>query len=235
MANKKISSLPDKLTPSPNDIIPIVDATNPENLVTKKTTIAALLSNLLAAGEKGAADGLATLDAQGHIPLTQLPPEVVAGVPGAPGPSGPQGLVGRAGSTGPQGPSGITGPSGPSGATGPAGETGPVGATGPAGISFNARGVYDSDDIYELNDIVFYAGSSYVRIDAAGVTHSDPISRPVWPDWCYRPSRPNWANGFYWRDGAERYYWPNGRYWRYGSERPDRSDGCCWSYWSCGL
>lgn len=175
MANKRISSLPDKLTPAPNDIIPIVDATNPENLVTKKTTIAALLRDLIAEDQKGAAGGLATLDAQGYVPLTQLSPDLNVGVSGVTGATGPQGLTGRSGATGPHGVTGLAGPTGPRGATGIAGATGPV---GPAGAGFNPLGNYQSDGDYALNDVVFYDGNSYIRIDAPGLIDRDPISYP---------------------------------------------------------
>jgi hypothetical protein len=76
MANKKISALPLKAIPAATDIIPIVDAANPNNLATKQTTVSAMLSTLNAVtqGEKGVAGGVATLDpTTGKIPAGQIP------------------------------------------------------------------------------------------------------------------------------------------------------------------
>jgi hypothetical protein len=134
MANKKISALPDKLNPSTADLIPIVDVSDPNNLVTKKTTLGAILQNLLTADQKGAPGGLATLDSTGKIPAAQLPDSAgSAGGDGATGATGPQGLVGPRGATGPAGYVGSDGATGLSGATGIQGVTGPSGPRGPRG------------------------------------------------------------------------------------------------------
>jgi hypothetical protein len=74
MANKRISALPEKLNPSENDLIPIVDTQNPNSLSTKRTTIGALLE--MAGGGTGVGNidggrpdtqygGLAPLDGGG--------------------------------------------------------------------------------------------------------------------------------------------------------------------------
>lgn len=130
MANKKISSLPEKVTPSQNDILPIVDTQDPDNLSTKRTTVGAILDTLSAVtdADKGVPGGVATLGEDGKIPGTQLPASY-----GATGATGPQGLLGLRGATGVAGPSGATGPAGASGATGPAGPSGAAGPTGPSG------------------------------------------------------------------------------------------------------
>jgi hypothetical protein len=76
MSNKKISALPIKTIPASSDILPIVDADNPNNLATKRTTVAAMLSTLNAVtqAEKGIAGGVATLEAgTGKIPAVQIP------------------------------------------------------------------------------------------------------------------------------------------------------------------
>jgi hypothetical protein len=68
MANKKISELPFKSAPVAGDIIPIVDATNPSNLATKRTTVGSVF-----AAFSGSPNGVASLDAEGKVPITQLP------------------------------------------------------------------------------------------------------------------------------------------------------------------
>lgn len=76
MADKKISALPLKAIPANTDIIPIVDAADPNNLSTKRTTVSAILSTLNAVtqSEKGVAGGVATLDPlTGKIPAAQIP------------------------------------------------------------------------------------------------------------------------------------------------------------------
>lgn len=84
MANKKISELPLKATPGPNDIIPIVD-TSSQPFQTKRVTV----SSLASVGAPGA-----------------------DGATGATGVQGPQGNDGATGATGVQGPQGATGPAG---------------------------------------------------------------------------------------------------------------------------
>ena len=105
---------------------------------------------------------------------------------GSQGPQGPQGVVGETGpqgATGPEGPQGIQGPQGVTGETGPVGPEGPTGPTGPQGVqgitgSTGAtgptgpqgdkgmvwRGAYLSTQLYDLDDVVYYLGSSYIRI-----------------------------------------------------------------------
>jgi hypothetical protein len=93
MATKKISALPEKLNPVGTDILPIVDAADPNNLVTKKTTLSALQRHLIAENQKGVPGGVASLDPiTGKIPADQLPDL--------------GGLGGEIGATGPQGPPG---------------------------------------------------------------------------------------------------------------------------------
>jgi len=132
MSNKRISALPEKQNPTLNDIVPIVDTQNPNNLATKRSTVGALLN--LGSGGIG---GLGATGATGP-----------AGITGATGPQGPQGFQGAtgpagvSGATGPTGPAGLnglagvtgaTGPAGPTGVAGVAGQTGPQGETGPQG------------------------------------------------------------------------------------------------------
>ncbi|HSY68217.1 MAG TPA: DNRLRE domain-containing protein, partial [Edaphobacter sp.] len=70
-------------------------------------------------------------------------------------------------STGPAGPAGTVGAQGPAGATGPAGPQGPQGLQGPAGASgLNFQGAYGALTTYALNDVVTYAGSSFVSLGA---------------------------------------------------------------------
>lgn len=68
MSNTKISALPEKATPSPDDLIPIVDTANPENLITKKTTLADVVSAF-----NGVPNGIASLNDSGKIPVEQIP------------------------------------------------------------------------------------------------------------------------------------------------------------------
>lgn len=153
MANEKISDLPEKLNPTANDLVPLVDTADPDNLVTKKTTLGAILRNLLSEEQKGAPLGVATLDAAGKIPVAQIPDDILnaGGDPGPTGATGIQGIVGPRGATGPAGyvgsdgatgatgifgptgPTGVVGPTGPRGFEGPTGASGLRGATGPAG------------------------------------------------------------------------------------------------------
>jgi hypothetical protein len=75
MSNKKISALPLKTTPTNGDMLPIVDAANPNNLATKRTTFADVLSafSLLRTSNIGAPNGIAGLDSAGKIPAGQIP------------------------------------------------------------------------------------------------------------------------------------------------------------------
>jgi hypothetical protein len=72
-----------------------------------------------------------------------------------------QGPIGLTGTAGPTGPSGQTGPAGPKGDTGPAG---PAGSGEVAGLNY--QGNYVSTASYALNDVVLYAGSSYISLIA---------------------------------------------------------------------
>jgi len=137
MANEKISDLPEKLNPTATDFVPLVDSTDPGNLVTKKTTLGAILRNLLSEDQKGVPLGVATLDATGKIPASQIPEDILisGGEPGPTGPTGVAGIVGPRGATGPSGYIGSDGSTGPTGSFGASGATGIVGATGPRGFA----------------------------------------------------------------------------------------------------
>lgn len=65
--NKKISQLPNKDEPLPTDIVPIVD-TGVTPISTKQTTLAKIISTF-----RGVPSGVASLDLNGKIPVTQLP------------------------------------------------------------------------------------------------------------------------------------------------------------------
>lgn len=71
---KKITELEAKPQPALTDIVPIVDMAL-VNRKTKKTTLQDLreLFDAVPNAEKGAASGVATLDAQGRLPVTQVP------------------------------------------------------------------------------------------------------------------------------------------------------------------
>ncbi len=132
MSNTKISALPEKVTPSSSDLVPIVDKSNPLNLATKHTTIGALLA---VAGPVAGATG--PRGATGPIgPQGATGPGGIQGVQGPHGATGPQGPQGPQGAQGPQGIQGVAGAEGASGATGlqgSAGVDGGVGATGAVG------------------------------------------------------------------------------------------------------
>ncbi len=84
------------------------------------------------------------------------------------GPAGPAGAVGA------QGPAGVAGPSGPQGPQGPQGSQGPAGASG-----LNFQGAYSALTAYALNDVVTYAGSSFVSL-AAGNGGNTPGVTSQW-------------------------------------------------------
>lgn len=144
MTEKKISELPEKLTPILNDIIPLVDTQDSGGLATKRTTLSAIvaLTGGIPASDKGVPNGVATLNSFGKVPTAQLPeiglgatgPSGAQGLQGLKGVTGVTGVTGLAGATGATGVTGTTGVTGPSGAsiTGPVGTTG---ATGPAGVT----------------------------------------------------------------------------------------------------
>ena len=94
MANKKISDLPLKAIPGPNDIIPIVD-TSSQPFQTKRIAV----SSLASVGAPGADGATGATGVQG--------PAGVAGVDGADGATGATGVQGPEGATGPAG-SGVT-------------------------------------------------------------------------------------------------------------------------------
>jgi hypothetical protein len=144
MTEKKISELPEKLTPVLNDIIPLVDTQATGGLATKRTTLSAIvaLTGGIPSSDKGVPNGVATLNSLGKVPTAQLPdiglgatgPSGLQGLPGSKGTTGVTGTTGPSGATGATGVTGITGPSGAS-ITGPTGVTGTTGATGPAGVT----------------------------------------------------------------------------------------------------
>lgn len=74
MRKKRISELEPKGDLSPSDIIPIVD-TDLTKRKTKRTTVQDLINevNAVTQPEKGAADGVATLDANARVPAAQMP------------------------------------------------------------------------------------------------------------------------------------------------------------------
>ena len=124
-----------------------------------------------------------------HAPELDI---VFAGQGGTPGPQGPIGPQGPNGLQGPLGPQGLTGPAGPqgfTGATGAQGPLGPMGFTGPQGpqgdagpkgadgSGFNFRNAFDTSVTYGVNDVVTYAGSTYVAIaknQGGGTPDKDP-------------------------------------------------------------
>ncbi len=87
---------------------------------------------------------------------------------------------GSVGLTGANGATGATGPAGPTGATGATGLTGATGATGPtgaAGLTF--QGTWSSSTNYSVHDLVYYAGSSYVAIQA-GINQQPDTQTSYW-------------------------------------------------------
>jgi hypothetical protein len=188
MSNKKISALPDKLNPASTDIIPIVDASDPNNLVTKKTTLGAILRNLIFEDQKGAPLGVATLDADGKIPTAQIPLDVLTSAlnVGPTGPAGLQGLVGPRGSTGP---SGYMGLDGTTGATGLRGATGVSGLMGPTGL----RGVKGDVGDMGATGLAGYAGSDGATgatgaVGPFGETGPTGVTGPIGPTGAVGPT-----------------------------------------------
>ena len=99
------------------------------------------------------------------------------GDPGEQGPEGPAGPTGPTGATGSQGPKGDPGERGAQGPTGPAGPTGPQGpqgVQGPAGAGWKPRGSWTSGAAYAINDVVDYAGSSYICYSAISTSTESP-------------------------------------------------------------
>lgn len=93
------------------------------------------LDDKLSGDLAGEPNGLAELDENGKVPLSQLPPlgEGPQGPQGDPGPTGPKGDPGDPGDTGPTGAAGPKGDTGDVGPSGPQGSKGDTGDTGPAG------------------------------------------------------------------------------------------------------
>ena len=87
----------------------------------------------------------------------------LTGKTGKTGLVGKQGKVGAQGPKGPKGDKGESGKPGPQGKTGPKGDKGDAGETGDVGMTF--RGQYQSDTRYNKNDVVFYAGSSFIALE----------------------------------------------------------------------
>jgi hypothetical protein len=172
MANEKISDLPEKLNPTANDFVPLVDADDPNNLVTKKTTLGAILRNLLSEEQKGAPLGVATLDATGKIPVSQIPDDILnaGGDPGPTGPSGVQGIVGPRGATGPAGYVGSDGATGSTGIFGPTGSTGVIGPSGLRGVEgpTGASGVRGASGPAGVNGITGATGPAPVVTSVPG-------------------------------------------------------------------
>jgi hypothetical protein len=139
-----------------------------------------------------------------------------AGEPGPAGDPGPKGETGEAGPTGETGPAGETGPTGelgPQGDVGPAGPTGDPGPAGPTGQSgargpqgpvgpgVNWRGALQVSagpgvDVitYDPNDIVEFAGSSYVVRQAVTGVGTQPTVTPDWENY-YAPLATRGATG----------------------------------------
>jgi hypothetical protein len=102
------------------------------------------------------------------------------GAVGAQGPQGLQGVAGQAGAQGTQGVAGATGPQGPAGvagASGVTGQTGSVGSTGAVGINF--RSAWTTSTNYAVNDVVTFAGSSYLALIASRNAEPD-LSPQSW-------------------------------------------------------
>jgi hypothetical protein len=85
--------------------------------------------------------------------------------------------TGSGGTGGAAGPAGPQGPKGDTGATGPAGPSGPQGVPGTSGLNF--RGAYGATVSYALDDVVTFAGSSYVS-SVAGNRGNTPGVAPQW-------------------------------------------------------
>jgi hypothetical protein len=83
-------------------------------------------------------------------------------------------------STGPAGPAGAIGPVGPAGPAGATGPAGPQGVQGPPGTSgLNFQGAYGALTTYAVNDVVTYAGSSFVSL-AVGNKGNTPGVTSQW-------------------------------------------------------
>jgi hypothetical protein len=104
------------------------------------------------------------------------------GLTGATGPEGPPGPASTIGATGPEGatgPAGAAGADGATGATGVAGADGSTGATGASGPGFVWTGPWNPSGYYiGGQDVVSYAGSSYIKI-GDGNSGSAPPDDPI--------------------------------------------------------
>ncbi|MEO7029051.1 MAG: DNRLRE domain-containing protein, partial [Acidobacteriaceae bacterium] len=109
-------------------------------------------------------------------------PVGAAGPQGSQGVAGAQGLTGAQGVPGPQGVPGLPGAAGTNGATGATGATGPQGppGTGNSAPSLSYQGIYSSATNYALDDVVTFAGSSYVSLTASNHANTPGLTANAW-------------------------------------------------------
>ncbi|MDQ2835035.1 MAG: DNRLRE domain-containing protein [Acidobacteriota bacterium] len=86
-------------------------------------------------------------------------------------------LLAAQGSAGTAGTSGVTGPQGPQGSQGPQGVAGPTGPAGAVGITY--RGTWGAGPTYHANDVVEYAGASFLATVTSNAAQPD-ISPAQW-------------------------------------------------------
>jgi hypothetical protein len=100
MAKRRISDLPLKDIPDRDDLLAIVDQQEVAP-TTKKTTLGRVLDilNALVWANRGAPNGVASLDSSGKVPVTQIPTAALNT-----GATGARGVTGATGATGSQGP-----------------------------------------------------------------------------------------------------------------------------------
>jgi Collagen triple helix repeat (20 copies) len=118
-----------------------------------------------ATGANGAAGAIGPTGPQGNVGP--------AGATGSQGQTGPVGATGSIGATGPQGIQGIAGPTGAIGPTGAQGGQGPKGDVGGAGQGFSFMGPWIPGGTYNLDEVVTFAGSSYVSLANGNVGQPD--------------------------------------------------------------
>ena len=101
------------------------------------------------------------------------------GAQGAKGDTGPIGAQGAKGDPGATGAQGLKGDKGDIGLAGEQGAKGDRGDSGAIGAGFAWRGVWNDEATYSLNDVVAYAGSSWVAtdLDLANRAHRWPPGR----------------------------------------------------------
>ena len=101
------------------------------------------------------------------------------GTQGAVGSQGAQGGMGQS-TTGAQGPQGAAGSGGQQGTQGAQGATGAgtQGTTGATGSGFSWKNVWSGATAYVVNDVVSYAGNTYVSIQNG--TNQNPLSAPTY-------------------------------------------------------